>query len=246
MRKICVINQKGGVGKTTTAVSLAAGLAMKGKKVLLLDLDPQGHVATYFPVDSSKKDMSEFLTNGAEAPECIVQIGKNFDAILSTEEMRTAETELGKQPNAGTKLRNKMKQVNGYDYVIADCPPSLGLLAHNAMFFADEAIIPVTLDPLGLDGLKKTVMAIQHLNQELGHSLKITKIVPTMMDRRTKISRKILEQIQNEFYGNVSEPIRINSKLKEAPESKRSIFGYAPKSRGAEDYKKLINTLLED
>lgn len=246
MKKICVINQKGGVAKTTTAISLAAGLALKGKSVLLLDLDPQGHVATYFPLEEDKKDMFEFLTNGAEVEECIYHIGKNFDAVISSSEMANAESILVKNPLGATTLRKKMAGVNSYDYVIIDCPPTTGLLAENAMLFSDEAIIPTSLDPLGVDSLKKMIARIQKLNLEAEHELKITKILPTIYDKRNKICNTMLQEITNEYYGLVSDPIRINSKLREAPGAKKSIFTYAPSSRGAQDYGKLVDSVIND
>jgi len=246
MRKICVINQKGGVGKTTTAINLAAGLAIKGKKVLLLDLDPQGHVATFFPGKEYKKSMFEFLTNGAVAEECIQNIGTNFDVIKSAKEMRGAEPLLYKNPNGAAILADKLESMKGYDYVIVDCPPSAGVLSQNAMLFAEEAVIPMSADPLGMDGFKKMIRTINEFNGYAGHNLQISKIVPTMYDKRNKICRTILGELTNEYYELVSEPIHVNSKLREAPRFMKSIFTYAPSSTGAEDYKKLVESIVSD
>jgi chromosome partitioning protein len=246
MRKICVVNQKGGVAKSTTAINMAAGLAISGKRVLLLDLDPQGHVATYFPIKEYKKSMFELLTNGAAAEECIYNIGTNLDAILSSKEMRGAEAVLYKKPDGAGVLAAKLEKIKGYDYAIIDCPPSVGVLSQNGMLLADEALIPTTADPLGMDGLRKMIKTINEFNSFAGHNLNIAKIVPTMFDRRNKICKQMLTEMQNEFYELVSEPIHINSKLKEAPGAKKSIFIYAPSSSGAQDYRKLVENMITD
>jgi len=246
MRKICVLNQKGGVGKTTTAINLAAGLAMADKKVLLLDLDPQGQVATYFTMKEYKKDMFEFLTNGADALECIAHIGKNFDIIVSKKDMREAESLLYKAINGATVLKRKLENLKGYDYVILDCPPSTGILTQNALYYAEEVIIPTILEPLAVDSAKKLMRFIAEFGKQTGHQLKIDKIVPTMYDRRNRISTTIFNELRNEFYQKVADPIRVSSKLKEAPRSQRSIFMYAPSSTGAKDYKALVNLILQE
>jgi chromosome partitioning protein len=243
MRTIAVINQKGGVGKTTTAISLAAGLAMGGKRVLLLDLDPQGQVATYFPIKEFKKNMFELLTNGAAVEECISPIGENLDVILSSRDMRGAEQLLYKDSGGAAVLSSKLQDID-YDYVILDVPPSVGVIAQNAMFFADEAIIPTTCDPLGLDGLQKMVKTIQEFNEHANNDLKVIHIVPTQFDRRNKICGTVLNELRNEFYELTTDPIRINSKLREAPRAQKSIFTYAPSSSGAEDYRRLVSSVI--
>ncbi|MFH0978771.1 MAG: ParA family protein [Candidatus Woesearchaeota archaeon] len=246
MRKICIVNQKGGVAKSTTAINLAAGLALAGKKVLLLDLDPQGHVATYFPIKEYKKNMYDLLTNGASAEECIYTVGTNLDVIISSKEMRGAEPILYKKADGAGVLLAKLEKVKGYDYVISDSPPSVGILSQNAMLFADEAIIPTTADPLGLDGMKKMIRTITEFNEHSGHKLKISRIVPTMFDKRNKICKTVYDEMRNEYYELVSEPISINSKLKEAPRAMKSIFTYAPTSSGALDYKRLVESVISE
>lgn len=246
MRKICVLNQKGGVAKTTTAINLASGLAIAGKKVLLLDLDPQGHVGTYFPTREYKKTMFEFLTNGADLAECVSNIGKNLDVVRSSKDMRGVEAFLYRNPKGAIVLSDKMQRLKGYDFCIVDCPPSVGVLSQNAMYFADEVIIPTTSDPLGLDGLRKMLATLGEFRSSSGHQLRVTKIVPTMFDSRNKICKTVLSEMRDEFYEIVSEPVRLNSKLKEAPRAMKSIFTYAPKSSGAEDYRRLVESILSD
>ena len=164
MRTICVINQKGGVGKTTTAVNLGAGLAREGRKVLLIDLDPQGNVSTSldcFP----KKDMFDLLFNNADLDECIVNLGKNFDIIPSKETLTKAETLLHNVENKHFVLKRKLQPAMvKYDYIIVDCPPSLNVLNQNAILFSNEAFIPVATDFLSYDALNKMIEAINDIN----------------------------------------------------------------------------------
>jgi len=247
MRKIAVMNQKGGVGKTTTAINLAAGLAIKGKNVLLLDLDPQGHVANFFPDETYKKNMFELLTNGATYDECIIRAGENLSVIKSSKEMRGAELILfQKKDNAANKLGEKLESLKGFDYVIADCPPSVGIVTQNAMNYCDEAFIPVSADPLGIDGLKKILFTLQEFNAHAIEPIRISRIIPTLYDKRNKICKDSLNELQNEFYELTTEPIHINSKLKEAPLHHKSIFTYAKNSRGAKDYAMLVDNVLHE
>jgi len=245
MRKICIINQKGGVGKTTTTINLGAGLSRKDKKVLIIDLDSQGNINSSLGLESYK-DVYEFLFENAELNECIARVGKNLDILKSKETLAKSEVLLSQEDEKEFLLRDKLEDLSGYDYVLVDCPPSLGLLNQNAMLFADEAIIPVSTDYLGVDALRKQSQAISALNKFFDHTLKITKVVPTMFDKRYKMSHEMLKEIQNEFYNVVSDPIRVNSKLRECPLSKKSIFSHAPASRGAKDYDKLVKSVLRD
>ncbi len=246
MRKICILNQKGGVAKTTTSINMAAGLAIADKKVLLLDLDPQGQVSTYFPIKEFRKDMFEFLTNGADVAECIAHIGKNFDVIVSRRDMREAEALLYKQLNGAAILKKKLEGLKGYDYVLIDCPPSVGILTQNALFYCDEVIIPTILEPLSIDSMKKLMKFIGEFGRQTGHHVKVSRILPTMYDKRNRISTNVLAELRNEFYEKVAEPIGINSKLREAPTSQRSIFMYAPSSSGSKDYKRFVNLVIQE
>jgi chromosome partitioning protein len=245
MRKIAVINQKGGVGKTTTTVNLGAGLARQGKKVLIIDLDPQANISTSLHTESLKS-MHDFLIEGAELDECITRLGKDLDILKSKSNLTKAEMIMVGEASRETILKRKFEQIKGYDYVLIDCPPSMGLLSQNALLYAEEAIIPASCDVLGIDALKKMISNIQNLNSVFDANIRITKIIPTMYDRRNKICVKTLAEMQNLFYELVSDPIRVNSKLKEAPAAKKSIFAYDKSSRGAEDYGKLVKSVIRD
>ncbi|MCF7861699.1 ParA family protein [Candidatus Woesearchaeota archaeon] len=245
MRKICVINQKGGVAKTTTVVNLGAGLARENKKVLIIDLDPQGNINTCLS-SRSQKTLYNFLIENAELGECITNLGRNLDIVRSDESLTKAEFILVGENGRESYLKRKLEVVANYDYVLLDCPPSLGLLNQNALLYSSEAIIPVSTDPLGFDALNKMIQVIQTLNGTFCHDLVISKIVPTMHDARNKICVDTLSKMQNEYYELITEPIRINSKLKEAPLHQKSIFAYDKRSRGALDYEQLVKTVIRD
>lgn len=245
MRKICIINQKGGVAKTTTAVNLAAGLSREGKKVLLIDMDAQGGIRTSFNCDD-QPDMHDILIEGVNPLEAIRPLGKNLNVITSKETLTRTELILTNEKDRETLLKRKFEVIKDYDYIIIDCPPSLGILTQNVLLYADEAFIPVSTDYLGLDGLNRISKTVTKINKVFDHGIKITKIIPTLFDQRNKICKKSLDKIRSEYYEVVSEPIRVDTKLKEAPGLGKSIFSYAKNSRGAKDYARLVQSVIND
>ena len=245
MRKICIINQKGGVGKTTTTVNLAVGLADAGKKVLVLDLDAQGNVSSCLPAES-EKDMYDLLVENADVVDCIARVNDNLHIIPSRETLTKAELILVGEQSREMVIKRKLENVSGYDYILLDCPPSLGLLNQNAMLYADEAIVPASTDILGLDGLQKIAAAINKINEVFDHEIQISTVVPTMHDSRLKVCKAVLKEMNKEYFGRVSDPIRTNSKLKEAPSAKASIYEYAKYSNGAKDYRKLVELVIRE
>lgn len=244
IRKICVINQKGGVGKTTTAVSLASGLSRRGYRVLLIDMDPQGNVSHSLKRDR-EKNLYHFLMGECSFVDCLTNLGKNLDLIHSNETLTKVEVFLSGKKDGQRVLSKRLNGIGGYDYIIIDCAPSLGLLNQNAMLFSDEAIIPVSTNYLALTGLSYMIEAIEEVNKFFKHNLKVSHIIPTMHDMRNKSNKKMLTKLTSEHADKVTNPVRINSKLAEAPASGKSIFAYDPKSRGAIDYNMIVETIVK-
>lgn len=247
MRKICVINQKGGVGKTTTAVNLAAGLSRKKRDVLIIDLDPQGNVSTYLGIDEQDREQTvyDLLINNAEPDECVIPITPNFDLISSDLSLTEAELILSGKSARETIFKKAMNKLEKYyDYIIVDCPPSIGLLNINALMYCDEAFIPVATDFLALTGLKQMLDIIDQINTVFEHDLKVSAIIPTLYNIRSRLNKEILKKMSTEFKGIVYEPIRMNAKLQECPASGCVIYDYDKKSRGALDYKQLVKEVI--
>jgi chromosome partitioning protein len=246
VRKICVINQKGGVGKTTTTVNIAYGLAEAGKSVLVIDFDPQGNVSKCFPITESKGDMHDILVDSANPNECLHKIKENLFVITSRETLVKAELIMAGESGREHLMIRKLAGLQDFDYILIDCAPSLGLLNQNAMLYCKEAFVPVSTDYLGLEGLKKMIATVNTMNDVFEHDLKITKVIPTLYDARLKTCKESLAKIQNEFYEAATNPIRTNSKLREAPKASKTIFEYAKSSNGAKDYKQLVGHVLHD
>jgi chromosome partitioning protein len=202
-------------------------------------------VRTSFNCDD-QPDMHDILVEGVSAIEAIRPLGKNLDVITSKETLTRTELILTTESDRETLLKRKFEHIKGYDYVIIDCPPSLGILTQNVLLYAEEAFVPASMDFLGLEGLARISKAILKINKVFDHKIRMTKIIPTMFDRRNKICKKSLDQIRSEYYEIVSEPIRVDTKIREAPGNGKSIYSYAPRSRGAKDYSKLVQSVMND
>ena len=243
--RIAVLNQKGGTGKTTTSVSLAAGLAEVGYRTLLIDIDSQGNVGVSLGADAKNKSLYDVLVGRCTAPDAAITVRPNLDVILANESLATAEIKLA-QMSKGREvaLTHRMRGVKAYDYIILDCGPSISLLNQNALTFADQVLIPVACDYLSLVGVKQILKTLKMVNEVLRHPISILGVLPTFYDRRNRISSEAVSTLKGYFRERVLPPIRVNTRLKEAPSRGQSIFEYAPHSRGAEDYRRLVRWLV--
>ncbi|MBI1744931.1 ParA family protein [Candidatus Acetothermia bacterium] len=244
MRKIAIINQKGGTGKSTSALNVAAGLARKGKKILLIDLDPQGNIATWFDV-TPKQTLYHLLIEESTTPsDCVINVRPNLDILPSTKTAAQAEIILTGLPGREKILSRKLQSLKGYDFVLLDCAPSLNLLNQNAVTYATEALIPVSMDYLALVGVKQILENLKMIREILDHKIEVLLVIPTFYDRRNRKSREILDTLESHFNGKVAAPIRTNVRLAEAASHHQTIYEYDPDSHGARDYEDLTEQLL--
>jgi chromosome partitioning protein len=247
-RRVAILNQKGGTGKTTTAVNLAAGLAEREQDVLLIDTDAQGNVGVSLGVNG-EKSLYHVLVEGADPTDACVPVRQHLDVITSDSTLAAAEIWLARQSVEArskmlTKRLNLMSVSRRYDFVLIDCGPSLNLLNQNALSYVDEVIIPVTCDYLALVGVKQVLRTIKDVERHLGHAVRISAVLPTFYDGRTRLAREVLETLQGHFKHKCLEPIRHNTRLAEAPSHKKTIFEYAPVSHGAADYNRIVDWVL--
>jgi chromosome partitioning protein len=243
-RRIAVFNHKGGTGKTTTAVNLAAGLAEAGKKVLLIDADGQGNVGASLGI-RGEKTLYHVLVHGLRAEEVAVPVRQGLDVITSNEALAAAELYLAERPNRDRIMRERLGEcVDGYDVVVIDCAPALSLMNQNALVFCDGVLIPVACDYLSLVGVRQVLRTLRNVHQALGHEVQILGALPTFFDTRNRIARDAREALEKYFGERCLPPIRVNTKLREAPSSRMSIFEYAAESNGAEDYRVVVRHVL--
>jgi len=246
-RVISVINYKGGVGKTTTVINTAAGLAREGARVLCIDLDPQGSLAVCLGVKSPYTSADLLL--GHEVPErCIVSARPNLDVIVSNHDLQRAEGQLWRMPDeriARRVLYYTMRPIKTYDYVFLDCSHSISILTHNALLYAQELIIPVATDYLSMVGTRQVLDTLKEIGRIPDHRLRLTAVVPTMYYERRRKDREVMDLLNYYFKGKVTAPIRSNVRLPEATSRQKTIFEYDPRSYGAVDYAALVQWVKE-
>lgn len=241
---ISLLNHKGGVGKTTSAINIGAGLVELGKKVLLLDLDPQANLTLSLGAPREKITIYESLRG--ESDLVAYNVKNNLDVVISSLDLSGAEMELINEAGREYLLRELIEPVAAdYDYIIIDCPPSLGLLTLNALTSSHYIIIPLQTEFLALQGLSKIKQVIDKVRVRLNKSVQIIGVLPTMYDSRKVLNREVVETIKKFFGKRVFDTmIRENVALAEAPSRRMDIFAYNPNSIGAQDYLDLSRELL--
>ena len=248
-RIIALTNQKGGTGKTTVSMNLSVGLAKCKFKTLLIDLDPQHNATLSLGIDSMDLPAStyEVLLREATLKETLIDTPiSNLTLAPAKVELSSADINLANEARYQFRLRESLNSIaRQYDYVLVDCPPSLGLLTINALVAADNVIIPILCDYLSLEGLKQLITSIEKVQKRLNSNLKVLGILPNMVDFRLNISKESLGLVESHFEGLVFKNlIRTCVKVKEAPSFGKSILDYAPNSTGAKEYTKLVTEVI--
>lgn len=249
MRVIGLINQKGGVGKTTTVANLGAALTQLKKKVLVIDMDPQGNLSYHLlgeKVYSLENSIYDCLTGAVKLEDVLVKRKDGLDIIPSGVALSGFEAEPPRKRGKESLLKEALSSVKGYDYILVDCPPFLGLLTLNALVAVEEVFIPLQVEFFALQGIARLLETIRVVQERLNSSLKVSGIVLCMYDRRRKLSEEMEVKIRDYFKQKVFKPVvRENVSLVESASYGQSIFEYAPRSHGAEDYLNLAKEVIK-
>lgn len=248
---VAIANQKGGVGKTTTSINLSASLAAKGKKVLIIDTDPQGNATSGFGVDKNdvENTVYELILGECSIRDCVIpNVIENVSVLPSNVNLAAAEIELIGVDKKEYILKNEVDYIaDEYDYIIIDCPPSLNMLTINAMTTADSVLVPIQCEYYALEGLSQLIHTINLVKERLNPNLNMDGVVFTMYDSRTNLSMQVVENVKNNLDQHVYDTyIPRNIRLAEAPSFGMPINVYDPKSAGAESYMKLAEEFLKN
>lgn len=247
---VAIANQKGGVGKTTTNVNLAACLAIMGKKVLTVDIDPQGNTTSGFGINKAQatKSMYDVLINGVDVKDALIKTSlENLDILISNIQLAGAEIEMVPMLSRETIFKRALQPIrDDYDYILIDCPPSLGLITINALTAADKVLVPIQCEYYALEGLSQLVNTIKLVQKHLNPLLSIEGVVLTMFDARTNLSIQVVDEVKKYFKDKVYRTIiPRNVRLGEAPSHGLPIILYDAKCVGAVAYSELAEEMCE-
>ncbi|HEX5455882.1 MAG TPA: ParA family protein [Candidatus Saccharimonadales bacterium] len=249
-KTIAVLNQKGGVGKTTTAINIAAYLAKEKKRVLLVDADPQGNATSGLGIDSKKldKNLADLLDGSVKATKAIIKTKlKGLDILPCDGRLASAEVDLAGKQDREFALKKALEDVEAYDYILIDCPPSLGLLTVNALAASDLVLIPVQAEYYALEGLSQLLQVMQKVRKGLNPELELLGVIITMFDKRTSLARQVYNEIERHFGEKLFETVvPRNIRLAEAPSFGKPISEHDKWSKGARAYKKLTKEIVKN
>ena len=249
-KSIAVFNQKGGVGKTTTNVNLSASIGKLGKKVLVLDMDPQGNTTSGYGIDKDniENTIYEVIIENLDIRDAIIKTEfENIDIIPSASELSGAEIELANEKDREFKLRNSLYKIKDqYDYIFIDCPPSLGMLTINCLTAVNSVLIPIQCEYYALEGVSQLMSTYQLVKKRLNPDIEIQGVVLSMFDGRANLSIQVVEEVKKYFKGSVYNTlIHRNVRLAEAPSYGKPVIYYDTRCKGTEAYKELAEEFIE-